>query len=63
MEYDDYTLQELDLARASLQDRHRDALEQAESIAERLELVDEEFDKRLSLFNINIKGENNDSQS
>ena len=63
MEYDDYTLQELSLARASLQDRHRDVLEQAESIAERLELVDEEFDKRLSLFNINIKGENNDSQS
>jgi|3_EtaG_2_1085321.scaffolds.fasta_scaffold164729_2 hypothetical protein len=58
MEYDDYTLQELSLARASLQDQHRDALEKAESIAERLELVDEEFDKRLSLFNINIKGEN-----
>jgi hypothetical protein len=54
MEYDDYTLQELSLARASLQDQHRDALEKAESIAERLELVDEEFDKRLSLFNINI---------
>ena len=54
MEYDDYTLQELSLARASLQDQHRDALEKASSIAERLELVDEEFDKRHSLFNINI---------
>ena len=56
--YDDYTLEELSIARESLQDQHRDVLEKAESIASRLQKLDDEYDRRIRLYGFNFKHSN-----